>query len=308
MKPFGFLLSVSLCLVAFGPSALAQNQQSFVSGAGDDSNPCTQASPCRTFTEALFQTNLGGEVYVMDTASYLPFSITKAVTINAPQGVVAGISVSSQTGDGIDILGVPGEVVLRGLSIYNQGSTGNGISFAQSGTLFVENCIINGFGSASGIYSNSGSLEVKDSVIRENHIGIQVAASSSRGYANVDRVRLEANGIGLQTNVGGMATVKNSLISDGTSGLQAFSTGQLHTTAELNVEDCVISNNNGYGVAAISDGNGITTVRVSNSTVTNNTYGFAAVGTPAVFLSRGNNTVEGNTVATTGTIGSFASR
>src|SRR5215471_12301990 len=89
-------------------------QRTFVSGLGNDSNPCSRTAPCRTFGQAISQTNSGGEVYVLDSAGFGAFAITKPVSIVAPQGVTAGISVFS--GDGITInAGASDVIILRGL-------------------------------------------------------------------------------------------------------------------------------------------------------------------------------------------------
>src|SRR5215472_18109741 len=89
------LLVPGLFAILSVTSASAQVQRTFVSGGGIDSNPCSRTAPCRTFTQAISQTNAGGEVYVLDSAGYGPFTITKSVAIVAPQGVTAGISVFS---------------------------------------------------------------------------------------------------------------------------------------------------------------------------------------------------------------------
>src|SRR5215831_7904358 len=94
------LLASSLLLIV-ASSASAQVQRTFVSGLGSDGNPCSRTAPCRTFPQAVSQTNSGGEVYVLDSAGFGAFTITKPVSIVAPQGVTAGISVFS--GDGITI-------------------------------------------------------------------------------------------------------------------------------------------------------------------------------------------------------------
>ena len=73
-------------------------QRTFVSGVGNDSNPCSRTAPCRTFGQAILQTAAGGEVYVLDSAGYSAFTISQSVSIIAPAGVTAGISVFSGTG------------------------------------------------------------------------------------------------------------------------------------------------------------------------------------------------------------------
>src|SRR5262249_13073951 len=156
----------------------AQVQRTFVSGGGSDGNPCSRTAPCRTFTQAISQAAAGGEVIVLDSAGYGPFSITQAVSITAPAGVYAGISVFS--GDGIDInAGASATVILRGLTINNQGSTGSGIICNSAGTLHVESSVVNGFSSGQGVFFQSpGKLEVKDCIFRGNSIGIGVKAAS----------------------------------------------------------------------------------------------------------------------------------
>jgi hypothetical protein len=113
----------SFLLLILSASASVGQQRTFVSGLGNDLNPCSRPAPCRTFSQAISQTGAGGEVYVLGTAGYGPFTVTKAVSIVA-QGVSAGISVFS--GDAVDInVGSSDTVILRGLTVNNQGSTGN---------------------------------------------------------------------------------------------------------------------------------------------------------------------------------------
>jgi hypothetical protein len=77
---------------------------------------------------------------------------------------------------------------------------------------------------------------------------------------------------------------------------------------QVNVESCVASGNSTNGISATSESNGVTTVRVSNSTVTGNGTGLINHGSPALLLSRGNNTVEGNGTDTSSTIGSYTAK
>src|SRR5215472_10738671 len=141
-RTFGSVLGPALLVVLFASGASAQVQRTFVSGLGSDANPCSRTAPCRTFGQAISQTNPNGEVIVLDSAGYGPFTISKAVSITAPPGVYAGISVFS--GDGIDInAGASDIVILHGLTINNQGSSGSGAVFNTGGALQVEACVIN---------------------------------------------------------------------------------------------------------------------------------------------------------------------
>jgi hypothetical protein len=309
MKAIQFALGSVLFIAAFSSSSMAQLQRSFVSGLGSDSNPCSRTAPCRTFTQAISQTNLSGEVYVLDTAGYAAFTTTKPISIVAPPGVVAGISVFSG-GIGITVnAGASDTVILRGLTVNSQGG-GHGIVFNTGRTLHIENCVVNGFDGGSGVSSGNGSgvLEVKDSIMRGNDIGIRVLALSGQAVATIDQVRLEANhSHGLSAEEGAIVFVRNSIASDnGFNGFQSVSGDAI--AVELNIEGCAAFSNGSAGIFARSFSTGVATVRVSNSTVMDNGTGLQNNGSPAVLLSRGNNTVEGNLNNTSGTIGSFTAR
>jgi hypothetical protein len=294
------LLFVSALFGILGVAgASAQVQRTFVSGLGNDGNPCSRTAPCRTFPQAISQTNSGGEIYVLDSAGYAAFTITKPVSIVAPPGVTAGISVFS--GDGVTInAGASDTVILRGLTINNQNSGGSGIVFNTGGTLHVENCVVNGFSSGDGInFIAAANLEVKDSIFRGNGDGIVVLPpAATAAQAAIDQVRLEENVTdGLLAVDGATVTVRNSLASgNGNTGFAAVSA--TNSNVELDIENCVASNNTGIGVSAQTGSTGAATVRVSNSTVTHNGTGLRSFLGHAQLLSRGNNTVEGNTTDT----------
>jgi hypothetical protein len=123
----------------------------------------------------------------------------------------------------------------------------------------------------------------------------------------VDQVRLEGNSFGLFALDGANVTVRNSVASQNATGFYAISNGA--AAVELDIEACVVSHNSGSGIVSASQSTGISTVRVSNSTVTSNGLaGLFNVGSPALMLSRGNNTVEGNHTNTHGVIGSYTAK
>src|SRR4029453_9954756 len=100
--------------------ALALAQRTFVRSDGLDANACTILQPCRSFAAALAKTSADGEIIVLDSAGYGPVTIGQSVSIIAPPGVYAGITVFS--GDGIVINGnVNAKAVLRGLTVNGQG-------------------------------------------------------------------------------------------------------------------------------------------------------------------------------------------
>jgi hypothetical protein len=310
MKAIRFALGSFLFMASVASASLAQAQRTFVSGLGNDSDPCTRTAPCRTFARAVAVTSAGGEVIALDSAGYGPVAITQALSITAPPGVYAGISVSS--GDGVDINVAQTDTVnLRGLTVISQGTIGIGIAFSSSiqfntgGILHIENCVVTGFlGGAGVVFEGPGYLEMKDSIIRGNATGIVIRAPSDRAFAAIDHVRVENGDIGLFALENSQVTVRDSIASGNTIGFEAKSNNPV--PAELNIENCVASNNRNYGIRAESNSTGVVTIRVSNSTVTDNNIGMGYISRgPVVFLSRGNNTVEGNASNIFGMVGSF---
>jgi hypothetical protein len=304
MKQMKLAFGLLLFLLFWPAEAGAQAQRTFVSGVGSDGNPCSRTAPCRTISQALMGTSSGGEVIVLDSAGYGPVTITQAVSIIAPPGVYAGISVFS--GDGLDINAGPTDtIILRGLTLNNQGSPGHGVVSNGASSLRIEGCVINGFGGFGVNFLGSGSLEVKDSILRGNNVGIVV---NGKGPGFVEHCRLEGNGDGLDVIGGSRATVRNSLVEGSNTGFDAESPNGA-SAAELNIENCVVTNCF-FGIMALrTSTGGAVTVRVSNSTVTDNQFGLLTSGTGSVvILSRGNNTVEGNVTDKQGMVASYTAK
>src|SRR3982751_207774 len=154
-------LTVLLALIAAAPFASAQLNRAAVSIKGVDTNPCTPALPCRSFTQALMQTNSGGEILVLDSGGYGVASISRSVSIDAAPGIYAGISALPGY-DAVDVgLSTPGKVVLRGLTLKGFGANTGIATGLGGGILHVENCVIDGGFIDDGISSDS-NLVVQD--------------------------------------------------------------------------------------------------------------------------------------------------
>ncbi len=111
----------SLVALLLGATHAAAAQRTFVRSDGIDSNPCTLQQPCRGFAAAILLTDPNGEIVVLDSAGYGSVTVTKAVSIIAPPGVYAGISVFAAQ-DGVTVnAGATDKVALRGLAINGQG-------------------------------------------------------------------------------------------------------------------------------------------------------------------------------------------
>jgi parallel beta helix pectate lyase-like protein len=280
-----------VCLIAvafFSINAMAQ-QRTFVSSTGVDTNPCNRTSPCRTFNAAVAVTVSGGEVIALDSAGYGPASVTQSVSLIAPAGVYAGITVTSGTGilvDAPDII-----VTIRGLNVNGLGGT-VGIWSQVSAQLHVENCVVSGFSSAQGYgitASGSGSTTtVRDCEVRNNHIGI---GQGSGMTTSIDHTRMDNNDRGTHI-IDGRATIRDSVFFGGMDGL-------LVTAASINpevaVENCLFTElDNGVSCGALPPEQPI--VRLSSTMITKTTTGVNCVN----FVSFGNNRFAGN--GTDGTI------
>src|SRR5947209_2952408 len=129
-------------------SAVAQASRTWVSGVGDDANPCSRTAPCKTFAGAISKTAAGGEIDALDPGGYGGVTITKAITIDGGGGQVASVLVSGTNGVNVQA-GPTGVVILRNLrinGIEGAGSGGlNGIRYLSGASLHVENCYIFGF-------------------------------------------------------------------------------------------------------------------------------------------------------------------
>ena len=269
--------------------AQAQATRTWVSGVGDDVNPCSRTAPCKTFAGAISKTAAGGEISVLDPAGFGAVTITKSITIDG--GGIGG-SITASLVNGIIInAGVNDVIRLRNLSIQGTGNGLNGIRYLAGKTLHVENLTIQGFtsnGIDMNMGANSGNLIVKDTYINNCNIaGIRIQTSTGTATASVDNVRLQACQFGIDT-LSGTTTISNSVMSHNTSiGVVA------ENASVINVERCVVTNNL-TGVSAFS---GTAVIRLSNTGIYNNGTGInvAAGATVATFQNNqfANNTVPG---------------
>jgi hypothetical protein len=212
----GALLLCATFLVCTDASAVGRT---FVKSTGVDSNTasnCGPTTPCRTFGAALSVTDSGGEVVVLDSAGYgpSPINITQSVSITAPDGVYAGITVAA--GDGIVINGSSIAVSLQGLRINGVGGA-NGINFAAGSELHIRNCAVSKM-TSNGIQvtATPATIFINDVEVRDNgQSGILLSGAMT---AILDRVRADANAYGVYADSGAVVDVRNSTASANTFG------------------------------------------------------------------------------------------
>jgi hypothetical protein len=282
-------LLVGATLALLLPQAPAHAQaRSWVSGTGNDSNPCTRALPCKTFAGALAKTAAGGEIFALDGGEYDGLTINKAITIdggseNASVHTTNGIAISVSA-NLVDV------VILRNLRVRGDGNpNGNGslgIVFQSGALLSIESCTISGTantGIAAGVGSGSATLNVINTTITGAGTGIVVTGGGGALFGEADHVTIQdepaTSGSGIGINAAGSVvfTVTNSnILNAQVAGVQA------NPGAVVNVDLSSVSSNN---TAFVANG-GI--IRVSRSSIYDNTNNFSITG-GGVIATDGNN-------------------
>lgn len=268
------LLRPFLIAAVIGASvpAFAAPQRTFVASNGLDTNPCSLTAPCRGFEAAVAQVSVGGEVIVLDSAGYGPVTIVQSVSIIAPQGIYAGITVFS--GDGVTINGSGINVLLRGLTLTGQGGV-NGITITNAATVRIEGGAIANF-SGTGIYHTAGTLSVEGTTIR-NNAGIGVW-SIGTVQATLNRTQMEENLDGVRAQNGAQVAVQESVMTHNANvGAFAFlSDATVTRFTRLSVSRSLMSFNQ-QGVQArsiVPNGTGgrlVAEAIIADSTVSDNT-------------------------------------
>ncbi len=205
MSSFRKVFYTSLLIALVCSAAQAQATRTWVSGVGDDVNPCSRTAPCRTFAGAIAKTATGGEISVLDPGGYGTVIIRKPITIDGT-GMLTGLSApAGSSGITIDLGAVKelAAVRLRGLSINGLGTGGNGININIAGTVSIEDCVIDGF-KGSGIRVGDGKVFVRNTTIRNNvTAGITVTA----GQVGIAEVALVFNGVAISGSVKSLGNV-----------------------------------------------------------------------------------------------------
>lgn len=280
MNKFRFtinVLAIAIFMFAFASFAQAQATRTWVSGVGDDANPCSRTAPCKTFAGAISKTAVDGEIDALDSGGFGAVTITKAITIDGDSNL-AGILAAGVNGVTVSISATSGSnfVQLRNLSINGAGTGTNGIRIASTTSVSgvsvsVENCVIFGFraGTGRGISDErtgaGGKLYVEDTLIKNNSGSGAVIIPTGAGAVNAvfSNCRFESNtGSGLGAEPNTKITANNCVaVNNGSKGFVAEGAA----SAELNLQNCIASHND-KGVQA----QGGAIVRMSNTQITNN--------------------------------------
>ena len=271
--PFLPQLALSALLFAgVAADASAAIQRTFVASYGIDAGSCGVTSPCRTFGFAMAQTLSNGEIIVLDSAGYGGITIAQSVSIIAPPGVYAGISVFS--GVGITINAGSGKVTLRGLTINQLGGT-TGIQVNSANTVYIDRVSISGF--STGLVVNTSAattINILQSAFRDNGSGATFTTSAGTASVSIDGSVFERNTIaGTAFGLNSVGSIVGSLFAGGGAGVNV---NPASGTAKAEIRDSNINDNTGNGVFA--GGGGAATASVVSSIVSGNAVGLQATG------------------------------
>lgn len=292
-----FYNCLALFVLTLGISSFANAQatRTWVSGVGDDANPCSRTAPCKTFAGAISKTAAQGEISVLDPGGFGAVTITKAITLNG-DGTLASILNAGSTGIIVNA-GANDVVYVRNISINGAGTGLNGIRWLAGKALHVENCNIYGqgnntAGNGHGIFVNltatAGNLFVKDTNIKTCAVdGISVQTSTGFVAGFLDRVRLEGLPTGLLIGNNAFVSVRDSMINLSTS-IGVSITGSGTPTGSF---DNVMINNN---PTAINVG-ATALMNLSSCTLESNSTAIVSAAPQANLRSSGNNRLLGNT-------------
>jgi hypothetical protein len=295
------------CLLA-PTAANAQATRTWVSGVGDDANPCSRTAPCKTFAGAISKTAAAGEINCIDSGGYGALTITKSIAIKC-DSYEAGVLVSGTNGFVVSAASTD-VVFISGLDFEGLGPTAlslNGIKITAAAAVTVENCTIRGFGSSNGtdgngiFLNNTGTtkLFVDNTQIGDNaNVAIEVKPQAGAfATSEINNTRAWNNTTGFRgngtLNSGGINIDIFNSVSYGNSGAGINSTSG-SGPVQVMIDKSTTAHN---GTGLVAGGSSLSQIRIGSSTITGNTTSFSTAG-GAVVSSYGNNQIDGNTTNT----------
>lgn len=241
------LLAVLAALLLLPSVASAQATRTWVSGVGDDFNPCSRTAPCKTFAGAIAKTATGGEIDVLDPGGYGTLTITKSITVDGTGTMASALSSGGLNGFSVNITPSGTDphprVVLRNLQINGAGATPglNGVTIRRAESVVLDGVDISRF--------SNRAVDVRP--LTTEPLSVVIQRSSLHD--------LPGDGIGVQPQPGG--AVDLLLRDTSITGARGFS-GQPGVT----------------GTALIAGGGA--RVFMTRSTVFDNVFGLRRTGDP----------------------------
>jgi hypothetical protein len=305
-----FALGVS-CLYA--TPAAAQATRTWVSGVGDDANPCSRTAPCKTFAGAISKTAANGEIDCLDPGGFGAVTITKSITLDCT-GTLGGIlsSLTNAINVNDSATGTPGtiRVILRGITIDGAGNGITGVNFTSGASVVIDNLLIQNVTTAGVNFRPIGTarLTVSNTLITNSNNGVLVQPTGAAGNARATLSNLQlsnntsnalrVDATGATSGLGLLVDISNSRLDGSTNGISVI-TPVGSTFARVNVtSSSVVHNNNGLSVNG-----GSTLIRASGNLISDNGFGMVFASGGQIF-GYGDNVTDGNQNPSSFTAGS----
>ena len=263
------LPALVLGALALPSSASAQATRTWVSGVGDDANPCSRTAPCKTFAGAISKTASGGEINCLDPAGYGGVTIAKSITIKC-QYTEGGVLVSGTNAIVINALSTD-KVTLRGLDI-------NGVGIGAPASL-------------SGVKVLSAArVNIFDSEIYRFQSGVTIAPTSGATRVMLANNHIHDNGIGV-INAPGNNTISNTGVTLRYNTIHDNTCGVVSGAFGTNSSTPIAATNCGTSAAAGIDR--FTFTRLWHNGIHDNSFGVLSRGANS-FVDLAHNEVTGN--------------
>lgn len=258
-------------LLTAATAAHAQATRTWVSGVGDDANPCSRTAPCKTFAGAISKTAVSGTINVLDPGGFGTVTITKSITIDGAAGQAGGI-LSAATNGIVVSAGATGQVVLRNLVIDGVGTGINGITVNSVAGLVIENVRVSrvtgqclNFAPTSPADSNLAVRGFYGNQCGGGGIWI-VPGASVLATASISDTRIDQSQRGIRAEDGSDVTIVNTIVSSNNNA--GFIANGVTRAVSMAIENSVSDGNAQSGVRSFG---ALASVRLSSNTITNNT-------------------------------------
>lgn len=295
------VLAIFALAISFSVAANAQATRTWVSGVGDDVNPCSRTAPCKTFAGAISKTAANGEINALDPAGYGTINITKSLVIDGVNPGMASILAAGTTGVIVNALSTD-TVILRNLTINGAGTGVNGIRILSAKAVYIENCVIFNFTGSNantgrGITderSTGGALYISNTTVEKN-VQSNLFVGPTLGGPGIVVTVVDSRFLGSTSNSGAAirggskASISNSVFN-GNFAFGLIAEADVAGTS-VTIDSCILSNNQ-TGVASTTNS---PTVRLANNVITGNQTGVNNIS--GTIGSTGNNRIDGNSTA-----------
>jgi hypothetical protein len=294
-SPLRFAFAALLLLAS---TAHAQLFRAYLSGAGNDANPCTLPAPCRLLPAALNAVASGGEIWMLDSANFNTgtVNINKSVSILAVSGVVGSL-VALNAGPAIAITTDSLDVALRNVVVGRVAGAAagtHGVEMTGASALTIENSVIDRLPANGVRVKGLGTLRLVNTTIK--FCGSYAVYLGDGAHGTISGANIVNNDGGVLAESTLASRLSSVSISDSfISGVNNANVRAATLTADAKAYAFVTrstierSGDTGAGLRAASDSGGTASVVVSASTIASHTTAWRVTGAGSTIVSLGDN-------------------